>query len=84
DRTEIYSFNGSVEMPFAQDRWRANMRFFLGLDKKDVYLNPEIAFLGWEPHELYLQLHYFDGANGTIGDFHQDHSMLTLGWRAKF
>ncbi|MET0081724.1 MAG: hypothetical protein ABW079_01835 [Sedimenticola sp.] len=84
DRTEIYSFNGSVEMPFAQDRWRANMRFFLGLDKKDVYLNPEIAFLGWEPHELYLQLHYFDGANGTVGDFHQDHSMLTLGWRAKF
>lgn len=84
DRTEIYSFNGSFEMPFAQDRWRAKGRFYIGLDEYDLYLNPEISFIGWEPHEIYLQAHYFDGDAGTPGGFHQDHSLLTLGWRTKF
>lgn len=84
DRTEIYSFNGSFEMPFAHDRWRAKGRFYIGLDEYDLYLNPEISFIGWEPHEIYLQAHYFDGDAGTPGGFHQDHSLLTLGWRTKF
>jgi hypothetical protein len=84
DRTEIYNLNGSVEIPFAQERWRARMRFFVGLDKKDVYVNPEIAFLGWEPHEFYLELHHFDGEDGTLGGFHEDHSLLAVGWRAEF
>jgi hypothetical protein len=84
DRTEIYNFNGSVEAPFAQERWRARVRFFVGLDKTDIYVNPEIAFLGWEPHEFYLELHHFDGEDGTLGGFHEDHSLLAVGWRAEF
>jgi hypothetical protein len=84
DREEIYSFNGEVAVPFDRNRWRANLRFFAGLDAKDVYLNPEIAFLGWEPHEFYLELHYFDGEDGTPGDFYADNTMLNLGWRASF
>ncbi|MGD2118353.1 MAG: hypothetical protein PVG66_08350 [Chromatiales bacterium] len=84
EREDIYNFNGSVEIPFARERWRANIRFFVGLDKQDIYLNPEIAFLAWEPHEIYLETHYFDGSEGTLGGFHQDHSLITLGWRAKF
>lgn len=84
DRDRIYNFNGSLEIPFAQDRWRASMRFFSGLDKHDVYLNPKISFVGWEPHKLYLELHWFDGSNGTLGGFHQDHALLALGWRAEF
>lgn len=84
DRDNIYNFNGSVEIPFAQDKWRANIRFFAGLDKKDIYFNPEIAFVDWEPHELYIEAHYFDGADGTLGGFHEDHSIITAGWRASF
>lgn len=84
DRSDIYNMNGSVEVPFAQERWRARMRFFVGLDKTDVYVNPEITFLGWEPHELYLELHHFDGEDGTVGGYHQDHSLLSVGWRAEF
>ena len=84
DRKETYNFNGEVESQFAHNRWRAKTRFFVGLDKKDIYLNPEVAYIGWEPHEIYLGAHYFDGANGTLGGFHEDHSLLTLGWRAKF
>ncbi|MCW8889804.1 MAG: hypothetical protein OQL20_04005, partial [Sedimenticola sp.] len=84
DRTEVYLLGGSFEMPFAQDRWRVKGRFYKGLDAHDLYLNPEIAFTGWDSQEIYLDAHYFDGAAGTPGGFHQDHSILSLGWRAKF
>ncbi|MCP4125595.1 MAG: hypothetical protein GY753_00865, partial [Gammaproteobacteria bacterium] len=84
DRTEIYALNGSLETPFADDQWRAKARFYLGLDKKDVYLNPEIAYTGWESHELYLEGHFFSGSDGTPGGYHKDHSTISLGWRAKF
>ena len=84
DRTQAYNLNGEIETPFDHERWRASFDFFVGLDKKDLFLNPEIAFLGWEPHELYLALNYFEGDEQTLGGFHQNHSSLNLGWRAKF
>ena len=84
DRKEIYSLNGEIETPFDRDRWRAKIGFYAGLNDKDIYLNPEIAFLGWEPHELYLALHYFEGDDNTFGGFHEDHSSINLGWRADF
>lgn len=84
DRTEVYSLNGEIEVPFDRERWKASLDFYLGLDERDVYLNPEIAFLGWEPHEIYLALHYFEGSAQTLGGFHEDHSSINLGWRAKF
>jgi len=84
DRKQVYSFNGEIEMPFDRERWRAKLDFYAGLDEKDIYLNPEIAFLGWEPHELYLAGHYFDGSDQTLGGFYEDQSMVSVGWRAKF
>ena len=84
DRTDVYNFNGALELPFAQDRWRAKVRFFAGLDERDVYVNPEIVFLGWQPHSLYLEAHWFDGDDGTLGGFHDQHSLVSLGWRAEF
>lgn len=83
ERERLYNLNGAVEIPFAEDRWRANIRFFLGLNQEDVYLNPEIAFLGWEPHEFYLENHYFSGDEGSLGGFHEGHSMISVGWRVK-
>ena len=84
ERTNIYNINGSVEIPFADNSWRANVRFFAGLDREDIYFNPKLSFVDWEPHELYVEAHYFDGADGTIGGFHEDHSLLAVGWRASF
>ncbi|WP_321528159.1 hypothetical protein [Sedimenticola selenatireducens] len=84
DRTEIYLFGGSFEVPFAQDQWRLKGRFYKGLDTHDLYLNPELAYTGWESQEVYLEAHYFEGAAGTPGAFHQDNSILAVGWRAKF
>ena len=84
DRTEAYNLNGTIDIPFDRERWRASLDFFVGLDKKDIYLNPEIAFLAWEPHEIYLALHYFDGDEQTLGGFHENDSRINLGWRAQF
>lgn len=84
DREEVYSFNGQIEVPFDRARWRAKLGFYAGLDDKDVYLNPEIAFLGWEPHEVYLSAHYFEGDERSLGGFHEDHDTIQLGWRASF
>jgi len=84
DRKDPYGVNGSIDYPFAHDRWRLNVRFFWGLDEKNVYLNPKLSFLGWEPHELYLSLDYFDGADNTPFGFYEDYSLLRLGWRSEF
>lgn len=84
DRDETYLLNGELENNFARARWRAGLRFFFGLNEKDVYLNPEIAYVGIEPHTFYLEGHYFDGDAGTPGGFHQDHSLLALGWRVQY
>ena len=84
DRTEIYLFGGSFEVPFARDQWRLKGRFYKGLDTHDLYLNPELAYTGWESQEVYLEAHYFEGTAGTPGAFHQDNSVLAVGWRAKF
>ncbi|MEJ2344258.1 MAG: SPOR domain-containing protein [Gammaproteobacteria bacterium] len=84
DQTDTYLLNGSMEDVFSYNRWRAKLRFSVGLNKRDVYLNPELAYIGWEPNEFYLGMHYFDGADGTLGGFHKDHSIVVLGWRAHY
>jgi len=84
DRTDIYNFNGSIFNEFGNNRWQATTRFFIGLDQKDIYINPEISFIGWEPHELYAGLHYFNGEEDTIGGYWENNSLLTVGWRSQF
>ena len=84
DRTEIYNFNGTIFSELWNNRWQAKTRFFVGLDQKDIYINPEVSFVGWEPHEIYAGLHYFNGEEDTIGGYWENNSLLTLGWRSQF
>ena len=81
---EYYGANGEIETTFGQGRWKAAMRFATGFNVRDVYLGPKLSYVGWEPHELYIAGHYFDGENRTLGGFHQDHSLITLGLRTRF
>lgn len=81
---EYYGANGEIETTFAQGRWKAGARFFTGLNVHDVYLSPKLSYLGWEPHEVYIAAHYFDGEARTLGGFHQDHGLLTVGLRTRF
>lgn len=81
---EYYGANGEIETTFGQGRWKAAMRFATGFNVHDVYLGPKLSYVGWEPHELYIAGHYFDGESRTLGGFHQDHSLITLGLRTQF
>jgi hypothetical protein len=81
---EYYGANGEVETSFGQGRWKAGLRFAGGFNVHDVYLSPKLGYVGWEPHELYVAAHYFDGEDRTLGGFHQDHSLITLGLRTRF
>ena len=84
DRDEIYLLGGELEALFANYRWRGRIRFSVGLDERDVYVNPELAFIAREPHEFYLGYHYMDGAAITPGGFFQDNNLLAAGWRARY
>jgi hypothetical protein len=81
---EYYGANGEIETSFGQGRWKAGMRFASAFNVHDVYLSPKLSYVGWEPHELYVAAHYFDGEARTLGGFHQDHSLITLGLRTRF
>ncbi|NWG38478.1 MAG: hypothetical protein HXY27_00720 [Hydrogenophilaceae bacterium] len=81
---EYYGANGEIETIFGNGRWKAGIRFFAGLNVHDVYINPRLGYVGWEPHELYLSAHLFDGETQTLGGFHEDHSLITLGLRTRF
>lgn len=81
---EYVGVNGEVESTFGQGRWRASLRFMSGLNVRDLYLAPELAYLGWEPHELYVAARHFDGESRSLGGFHRDHGMLAVGLRTRF
>jgi len=79
-----YTLFGELESHYLRHRWRGRLRFSHGLDRRDLYLNPEFAFLGREPHEFYLGYHHFQGEERSLGGFHENHNLLTLGWRGRF
>ncbi len=51
---EYYGANGEIETSFGQGRWNAGLRFFGGFNVNDLYLKPELSYVGWEPYELYV------------------------------
>ncbi|MCA1978641.1 MAG: hypothetical protein LDL19_05325 [Thiobacillus sp.] len=81
---EYYGANGEIETTFGNGRWKAALRFATGFNVRDVYLGPKLSYSGWEPHELYLAAHYFEGETRTLGGFQQDHALITLGLRTRF
>lgn len=81
---EYYGANGEIETTFGNGRWKAGTRFFTGFNVHDVYINPRLSYVGWEPHEIYVSAHYFDGESRSLGGYHEDHSLITLGLRTRF
>lgn len=81
DRDEALTLNGSLEWPFGNNDWRARVRFNVGLDMSDLYFNPELTYTGFDNHEIYLELHQYDGDTGSVGGFYEDNSSINLGWR---
>ena len=84
DRTRIYSLTGEIEHPFANGRWRADMRFSVGLNDRDRYFNPQLTYTGIDQQEIYLAAHLFSGAADTLGGFYRRNDTVVVGWRGKF
>lgn len=84
DRTEYYAALGEVEHRFGRNRWRANLRFSLGIGDRDVYVNPRLAFTGLDGHEFYLAGHWFAGDPKTLGGYYAANDLIALGWQARF
>lgn len=81
DPTRSYQLGGEVERPWDRERWHTRLRFNLGLDRSDVYLNPELAWSARDDSEVVLGAHYFRGDDDTLGGYFEDHYIVTLGWR---
>lgn len=84
DRKEMYSLTGEVEHPFAMGRWRADLRFAVGVGERDVYVNPKLSYLGIGQHEIFLAAHLFSGSAETLGGFYRRNDSVMLGWLARF
>ena len=86
DWEDIITINGELEAPFnaAGTPWTARIRYSFRLDEQAYYINPEIIFVGWEPSEIYLGVHVFDGDEGTQEGYYSERDTMVLGWRAKF
>ncbi len=84
DARDSYFLTGEFETPLAAHTWRASLRYSLGLNRRDVYLNPELAWIANEPMELYIGAHWLDGDEETAGGFYRANRMLVIGWRGQF
>jgi hypothetical protein len=86
DFTDVLSMVGELETPFIFNGlpWKAQLRYSFRLDETGSYINPELTFTGWEPSEIYLAAHFFDGDYGTLEGFYSKRDVLVIGWRAKF
>ena len=78
------SVSGEVESSFSQGAWKAALRFASALNIHDVYLSPRVAYVGWEPHEIYLAGHYFKGEQRGFGGFFRNNNALALGFKTRF
>jgi hypothetical protein len=83
DRRRRYFTNGTVLYPFSGGRLEFETRFILGLNVRDVYVNPELRFLLLDTHQFYIAAHLFRGSEDTLGGFFHDNTGIMLGWRAK-
>ena len=84
DLGDYYAVNGELEHTFAHGQWRAGVRFNVGLNVRDVYLNPQLTYVGLAPHEIYVGAHFFSGDSDTAAGFHEDDDLAVLGWQVRY
>lgn len=86
DKEAFGYFSGELELLFARESWRFRTRFYSSYAENqiDYYINPELAYIRSEPSEWYLGVHWFDGDEGTAGEYHREHSLFVLGWRTRY
>lgn len=84
EEKSIWSVNGQIENIHSRNRWRERVRFSVGMGPYDLYLNPEIAYIGMENNEFFIGLRIFEGNSGTLGWAYNHHDLLIAGWRLTY
>lgn len=81
DPAQAYTFSGSLERYWQRQRWRTRLRYLLGYDPRQRYLNPQVAYLGRDGQEFFAEFHWFDGARHSPIGYYRHHDLVLLGWR---
>ena len=84
DKEDTLLINGELDVPFDQSRWNFRTRFNVGLSQRDFYVNPQLSFKGFEPHEFYIGAHLFAGSESSPNGFFADEDLIVVGWQAQF
>lgn len=74
---------GDVDWYWDRQRWRGSLRSLAGINTREWYLNPELAFLGATAGEWFLAGHWFSGSDQSLADFYSDNDFVAVGWRRR-
>jgi len=81
--TQIY-ISGEMWRETENRLWRFSLNYDIAVSYFDVFLNPKISFKQNKIIDLYLSYQIFSGSPGTPSGYHTTHSVVQLGWQAKF
>jgi hypothetical protein len=84
DPQRVVRLSGELDGRWAHDRYRARVRFIYGVTPNEIYVNPELALLEFEPYELFVGYHLFEGDEITASGFFSDRDLIILGVRRGF
>jgi hypothetical protein len=84
ERKDFQAIGGELSLPLDKGRWKLGLRFNAGLNVHDNYVSPQVAYLGWEPHEVYLKTHVFDGRPSSLSGYHGKHDTVVFGLKTSF
>ncbi len=77
-------FNGQLENTFSEEKWRARLNFNIAMHERDIFLNPEIAYVGFQSSEVYLGYLFFNGEDDSFAGFYDRNNMAVGGWRIRY
>jgi hypothetical protein len=84
DPERVVRLSGELDARWAHDRYRTRLRFIYGLTPRELYLNPELSLLEFEPYEIFFGYHVFDGDEITASGFFSDRDLFVVGLRRGF
>ncbi|MCB0364636.1 MAG: hypothetical protein H6624_06415 [Bdellovibrionaceae bacterium] len=81
---EFYDLGVRWWKRYSADKWELSMRSLVALGRHNLYISPQIQYLGWEPQVISLEYHYFSGAERELGGFYNKKDVISLSLRSSF
>ena len=81
---EFYDLSLKWWKRFAAEKWELSLRSMVAVGRSNIYLNPQLQYLGWEPHSISLGYHFFEGAEREVGGYYSNKDVVSLSLRGSF